>query len=279
MAFTRRTNGELNQILLLLLAQGVLACSDGAVFKEKLERTGSVQRANDSGIEGITEPSSEESTSSDAVSAVITPSTELIMTPALPDTSSAQPPTVSTASSPCYAQVYSSGNAWALWGDFKAGQALVVGDKVVRYVDIGAQDDTIPNSAMISLSQGGADDVAIGFSASGFNFTAAFQYTIETTNQHRIFGGVRIDSNVSVNAPLGFGRIDLLLGEPNVSIASLNGWPAPTSGGLQPIPNSLKKLTVTNSIVPNAGGVLFTLGNYFSTKATCTSASDRKSVV
>ena len=148
-----------------------------------------------------------------------------------------------------------------------------MGDKVVRYVDIGAQDDTIPNSAMISLSQGGADDVAIGFSASGFNFTAAFQYTIETTNQHRIFGGVRIDSNVSVNAPLGFGRIDLLLGEPNVSIASLNGWPAPTSAGLQPIPNSLKKLTVTNSIVPNAGGVLSTLGNYFSTKATCTSAS------
>ena len=171
----------------------------------------------------------------------------------------------------------SASAAQLLWSDFKAGTPLIEGDKTIKYVDIGAADDVIRNNDTVELMENSPGEYMFifskGFGTAPFNFSASFQYTIEITDPNKIFVGVQVDSTVSNN----FGQVNTLFAAPNINsdplkpgfpnsitLTSLNGWPDP-GNGFQPIPlgSELQKITVTNTIQPNAGGALTSISNQF----------------
>jgi len=122
------------------------------------------------------------------------------------------------------------------WDQFKAGTTLQVGDKKVTYFD------------------------PVGMLSAAGSFT----YTIEILDPNFHFTGAQVDSDVNVNDPLGYGSVTTFLQEPNLTLTSLNGWPAPPApGSFNPIAGNFKKLTVTNTLAPNPGGTLMSSSNKF----------------
>jgi len=110
-----------------------------------------------------------------------------------------------------------------------------------------------------------AGSVLIAFDPVGMLSAAgSFTYTIEILDPNFHFTGAQVDSDVNVNPPLGYGTVTTFLQEPNLTLISLNGWPAPPApGSFIPITGDLKKLTVTNTLAPNPGGTLMSSSNKF----------------
>ena len=156
----------------------------------------------------------------------------------------------------------------ATWLDFKNGTSLSVGDKKVTYVDIGVDDDVIGNNDEIELMEVG-DEYQVLFTPKGspFSVSAAFSYTIEITDPDplKYFKGVQLDSDVSVNIPFGYGKVEKTLAEvPGLILTSTNGLPDP-NGDFSYLSGHLRKLTVTDKTTPNTSGtpVLNSLSNKF----------------
>jgi hypothetical protein len=151
------------------------------------------------------------------------------------------------------------------WDEFKAGTTLQVGDKKVTYVSDTFAAGAIPGpTTFITLSEAGKE-YAFEFDPVGMLPAAgSFTYTIEILDPNFHFTGAQVDSDVNVNDPLGYGSVTTFLQEANLTLTSLNGWPAPPApGSFNPIPGDLKKLTVTNTLAPNPGGTLMSSSNKF----------------
>ncbi|GEA27144.1 hypothetical protein MiAbW_01704 [Microcystis aeruginosa NIES-4325] len=148
------------------------------------------------------------------------------------------------------------------WAAFKAGGVLVEGDKKVTYVS-----DTFTNlgaDTFVSFNQAGPEYTVAFTALSMTNEAASFTYEIEIVDPQFHFTGVQVDSDVTVNNPIGYGDVDTFLAEPNLTLTSENGWPDPqATATFLPIPGSLTKLTVTNTLKPNAGGALMSSSNKF----------------
>jgi len=156
----------------------------------------------------------------------------------------------------------SASAASLFWADFKAGGVLVAGDQKVTYVS-----DTFTNlgaDTLVSFNQSGPEYTVAFTALSMTNEAASFTYKIEITDPDFHFTGVQVDSDVNVNNPVGYGTVDTLLAEPNLTLTSINGWPDPQAAAtFLPIPGSLNQLTVTNTLKPNAGGALMSSSNKF----------------
>jgi len=151
------------------------------------------------------------------------------------------------------------------WDQFKAGTTLQVGDKKVTYVSDTFATGAIPGTTtFITLSEAGKE-YAFEFDPVGMLSAAgSFTYTIEILDPNFHFTGAQVDSDVNVNDPLGYGSVTTFLQEPNLTLTSLNGWPAPPApGSFNPIAGNFKKLTVTNTLAPNTGGTLMSSSNKF----------------
>ena len=156
----------------------------------------------------------------------------------------------------------SASAASLFWAAFKAGGVLVAGDQKVTYVS-----DTFTNlgaDTLVSFNQSGPEYTVAFTALSMTNEAASFTYKIENTKPNFYFTGVQVDSDVNVNAPLGYGDVDTLLQEPNLTLTSINGWPDPQAAAtFLNILGAPSLLTVTNTLKPNAGGALMSSSNKF----------------
>jgi hypothetical protein len=93
----------------------------------------------------------------------------------------------------------------------------------------------------------------------------SFTYTIDILPAFpdNYFTGVQLDSDVNVNSPSGYGRVEKTFAEiPTLTLISINGDPDPFAT-FSPITGNLRTLTVTDTLIPNPGGVLTSLSNKF----------------
>jgi len=156
------------------------------------------------------------------------------------------------------------------WSDFKSGTPIVEGDKQVKltsYVDGGSIDlSNLPAlPVMVVFGDVGGGEYRLSLLGE-INGPDAFTYEISILDAfpYNYFTGVQLDSDVNVNSPLGYGDItkEVIWTGGSVLLTSTDGDPDP-DGAFFPIADHPRKLTVTDTLIPNTGGSLTSLSNKF----------------
>ena len=148
------------------------------------------------------------------------------------------------------------------WDVFITGTPLVEGDKKVTYVSNTFAAGAIPADTFVSLIKTAPTEYTVAIMVVGAMIEASgsFTYNIEIQDPKFHFTGVQVDSDVST----GYGTVVTEFAPAGITLTSLNGWPDPeAAGSFASVPGALTKLTVTNTLKPNAGGALMSSSNKF----------------